>query len=380
MGGRMSKVFKLMSIVAGIIKRTSIFNVLSIVGVSSNLIKSIKTAMSLEKQVVPTKNDIELVRNIAEKLKGLTDAETLNNVLEWQERNIKPWSERAYLIVPLGVVATLELVVILFVTFFYRIILVPPAVFTTTMILAWILFGVLSFAASYLIIVYMSFVGYEDDLRSKLRKIIELIRLTFARSLPLEKMLEYRRGVCRDYAKLSAALLLHLYPGNEVFFFTFLRHAAAGIKIGDRTYVLDQRLPILEPGAWLVQWRKERAKVFKLVKRDGGGFGLEYVGEVAVTSELRRFKGLDLKATLRGVVDAVIRAIDERQDSVDIMLRDYALLFDVENDVIKESLIRKVRMELQNALAGNASKIGEIKALKQDTDVILRIQLLAGAR
>jgi len=351
------------------------------------LIESIKTAILkqvLKKLVVPTKNDIEFVRNIAEKLRGTRDAETLNNVLEWQERAIRPWSKRAYLIIPvLGVVAFFGVVVALFgVLLLYHLISID---FIITGTLVCIILVATSFLTLclHLIKIYMPFVRCKDGFRNKLRKIIELIRLTFTFSLPLEKMLEYRMGVCRDYAKLSAALLLHLYPENEVLFFTFFGysgHVAAGVKVNNKIYILDQRLPILEPSTWLVLWRKERAKVFKLVKREGGKFELEYASEITVSNELRRFKGFNLKATFREVVNAVIRAIDEKQDSVDITLRDYALLFDVENYVIKESLIRKVRIELQNALAGNASKISEIQALKKDTDIILRIQLLADIR
>lgn len=38
---------------------------------------------------------------------------------------------------------------------------------------------------------------------------------TFTLSLPIEKILKYRLSVCRDYAKLTMALLLDLHPKSD---------------------------------------------------------------------------------------------------------------------------------------------------------------------
>ncbi|MEM0236420.1 MAG: transglutaminase-like domain-containing protein [Thermosphaera sp.] len=44
---------------------------------------------------VPTVDDVAYARQLAEKLRGRDDAETLNNVLEWVEKNMSYWRERA---------------------------------------------------------------------------------------------------------------------------------------------------------------------------------------------------------------------------------------------------------------------------------------------
>ncbi|MEM4912941.1 MAG: transglutaminase-like domain-containing protein [Desulfurococcaceae archaeon] len=44
---------------------------------------------------VPTVDDVAYARQLAEKLRGRDDADTLNNVLEWVEKNISKWRERA---------------------------------------------------------------------------------------------------------------------------------------------------------------------------------------------------------------------------------------------------------------------------------------------
>jgi len=49
-----------------------------------------------EKQFVPTKEEIdsEEVKNLSNRLRANTPKETLTNILEWQDRNLKFWEER----------------------------------------------------------------------------------------------------------------------------------------------------------------------------------------------------------------------------------------------------------------------------------------------
>ncbi|MEM0460464.1 MAG: transglutaminase-like domain-containing protein, partial [Thermofilaceae archaeon] len=64
--------------------------------------KTISTTIgSLQEMIstsyVPTVDDVAYARQLAEKLRGRDDADTLNNVLEWVEKNISYWRERALL-------------------------------------------------------------------------------------------------------------------------------------------------------------------------------------------------------------------------------------------------------------------------------------------
>jgi len=81
------------------------------------LVKNIILRKLIERQVVPTKEDIASVKNLAERLRGLTDAETLNNTLEWQERNIVYWRERGYLDILLTLFQPLVLIGLLIIFF-----------------------------------------------------------------------------------------------------------------------------------------------------------------------------------------------------------------------------------------------------------------------
>jgi predicted transglutaminase-like protease len=72
------------------------------------------------------------------------------------------------------------------------------------------------------------------------------------------KILGYRLAVCRDYAKLTAALLLNLYPSSEIYLIAIPRHVAAGIKFNCKVYVLDQKLPVASLEKWLSFWREKK--------------------------------------------------------------------------------------------------------------------------
>jgi hypothetical protein len=50
----------------------------------------------VDKSFVPTPSDIKSVelKKLAGRLKGNSEKETLTNILEWEERNIKFWWER----------------------------------------------------------------------------------------------------------------------------------------------------------------------------------------------------------------------------------------------------------------------------------------------
>jgi len=406
------------------------------------LIKTSILKWSLMKQVVPTESDIEAVRNLAKRLKGATDTETLNNILEWQERNIIYWRERGYLDILIGPVTYSGFIIILIlasiplIMLFYLLLLLIGLPLYASIILSLtctlliliallmrtstigkllyivilsypisyivqelltkyslneniitslniiininlIIFGISFFTIMYLFIIYKPFTYQERGFKNKLNRILELMELTFTASLPLAKMLEYRMGICRDYAKLTVALLLHLYPESEVFFFTllgFFGHVATGLRINDKIYILDQNLPILEPEAWLTLWRKEKTKVFKLIKKEGNRLEIRYVNEISNKS--KQFKTFNLRAIFKDVVNEVIKAIDEKRDSADITLRNVALLLNIDDEVIRESLLRKIRIVFQNELINKETKVKDIQILKNDTDIILRMQLV----
>lgn len=69
-----------------------------------------------EKQFLPTFEQLcdKEAKELAKRLKGKSTKETLNNILEWQHRNIQYWTEKYYLIIiPIVILIPIILIPIL---------------------------------------------------------------------------------------------------------------------------------------------------------------------------------------------------------------------------------------------------------------------------
>jgi len=239
-----------------------------------------------KKQFCPTPEDLESeeLRRLAKKLKGDSEKETFTNILEWQDRNIQYWKERficsiifkfvvvyesvlvtilLYLIVleklpyTWATAATLTAFLVITILFIcsplekVAIVLILLLLFCGVAILnellLWItpLTGAVLVTLSYLIAGYwLNFRGYQVSIR-------KVFEDTFRFSLSVEKILKYRLAVCKDYAKLTAALLFSIYPDSKVYFITISLHTAVMVELDGRYYVLDKKLPILTRSRWL---------------------------------------------------------------------------------------------------------------------------------
>lgn len=386
----------------------------------------------LEKQFIPVKKDIKNSKKLAERLKGKSDAETLNNILEWQERNILYWTERGYLegslyyLILLGYVfiftfISIPVFIFLF-AFLTKIFLLPQIIsaissmLLTTLLFLWVIvkastlakliylilwsfplyefiklillkspapsnistllnltifnwaiFGIAIFSLCYLFIIYRSIVRNEKSLITKFEKISNLVISTFKSSLSTFEILEYKMAICRDYAKLTASILLNLYPNNRIFFFTFPGHVATGIKINKVVYILDQKLPVLNETAWLIRWNKKNATKLEL-KRENGKYSIEYVGKISLKekSELQDLKDL---------IEEIEKAIKLGKRKLTYTLKGKAKIYDVEDEIIKESLLRKIKLFLENEMVGNFPKIKKLDITKKGNDLVLHITL-----
>lgn len=246
------------------------------------MICKFKTWM-LKWQSCPTSKDLknEELKKLAERLKENSEKETLTNILEWQERNIQAWIDRyllrivlIFLIFPflyilwclpcpfliklilfilslLVVLAdVIYLIPVVLVLFTYLILLLVIATYQGpknlllvvqgNVIFYAVLFGGIIGIICYLIVKCKHFVRNRPKV-----KIYEVLSDIFCISLPVNKILKYRLAICRDYAKLTAALLFSIYPISKVYFFAIPRHVASAVKINGKYYVLDQKLPVL---------------------------------------------------------------------------------------------------------------------------------------
>lgn len=388
------------------------------------------------KQFIPNEEDVKEAKKLAERLKGKDDVETLNNILEWQERNILYWRERGYLdislfpfiwlgyIIVFAIISTpifvflyilltkfliisttlsiwisLSLTILIFVWIIFKTNTTFKLVYLllwsypiyelvklellknltveniskvlNITVLNWAIFGISFFSLIYLVMIYKYFSRSEKSILNKIYKIWKLITATFKLSLTTSEILEYKMAICKDYAKLTASLLLNLYPNSKIFFFTFPGHVATGIEINGKIYILDQKLPIMNETAWLIQWNRKDATKLE-VKRKNGKYFVEYIGKVFLKENL---KIQDSKNLIKDLIKKIEKAIKLGKRKVVYTLEGKAKIYDVEDEIIEESLLRKIRLFLENEMVSNFSKIKELKIEKDNDDILLEIYL-----
>jgi len=380
----------------------------------------------------PDVKDIENaeLKQLAERLNGDSEKETLTNILEWQDRNIRFWWERwpldisLQILIPISSLLALILslpflllllyykflelfalfIVLIVVSFLvlifsntiskiFYLFLSFPFVYLfislalripvlTQNILPYTLFYVGCLGAIALIMVYL-FIRYEifwrgKTLKEKIPKFIEILNNTFRLGLPVEKILEYKLAVCRDYAKLTASLLFNVYADPEVYFIKIPEHVAAGIKIEDKIYVLDQRLPILSLDNWLIKWNKKTGIYKSKLKKDSKG-GLTavtcYKQPIAQRPKTNLAK-INTEA-LTGEIAKIIgirQSSDKKEPSFKIKLFNYLIYYE-DDKIIKYSLIRAIKNRLEGESCGNMNKISKVNITQNGKDLTLAVWL-----
>lgn len=161
----------------------------------------------------PTTEEIKNdgVKSLANRLKAGSYKETLTNILEWQDRNLSFWHERhpisSVCMYSLG--GSLIIFVIGFVMNLFSFII------WHIQILNWFIpFSVAMLGGS---AVTAFTIGWM--IRSNRRiPVWEGLKNVFKPSLSINALLENKLGICRDYAKLTACLLLNIYPEADIYF------------------------------------------------------------------------------------------------------------------------------------------------------------------
>ena len=382
-----------------------------------------------KKQFNPTLEDIENedLKKLANRLKGDSNKETLTNILEWQQKNIPYWMERGILEIPLlflsliyyflctvvGTLISIGIYVILlpvlgtvwsiyaglfiFITFlllansqgtiislmfallfFYPLSALmklfimnsPPKSALIDIGLTITSFNGVLFGASLFILIYMTssylplFRGY--PIKDKILKLLSILNDTFKFSLSVEKIIYYKLAICRDYAKLTAALLFN-YPDSEVYFFTIRSHVATAVKINDEYYILDKKLPVLTKNSWLKRWNVKEANVYaSQLERNSK--------DEIVSVNFRKHHKVSLsdfsvkdgnEINTAELTDKVSKLLGINQTSQKEMsdfkyqLEDYAVYYE-DNDIVKHSLSRAIKNKLENEFCGNIGKISKI--------------------
>ena len=196
--------------------------------------------------------------------------------------------------------------------------------------------------------------------------------------LSAEKVLTYKLAICRDYALFTASLLLNLYP--EVYFATFFPHVAPGIRIKDKIYMLDQKLPIRTLDKWLEVWNKKKVTLYKLEKvYTDNSIELKFskVGQYSRNKTKDDNKNdNNYEEHLQKLEREINRMFGlnktlEKRKFVEIELKNFVWYY--ENDeIVQYSILRLLKNKIEAELCGNVSRISGIELLKQNNDIILK--------
>jgi len=387
----------------------------------------------IKRQFLPTSEDIENdeLEKLAKRLKGGSKGETLTNILEWQDKNIQFWWERwpfdlslKFLIPASSVLAltiSLPFLLLLYHSKFlgsFALFIVIIAVFFFVLIFSTIMLKVfylfLSFPFIYLftslalripvlaqnilpytliyvgclgaialIVVHLSiryriFLG-EKPVKEKISKFIEVVNDTFRSSLPVDKILEYKSAVCKDYTKLTASLLFNIYPDAEAYFLTIPWHVAVGIKIKNKIYVLDQRLPILSLDKWLIKWNKKADIYISKLKKDSKGRLTAVTFDKHETIPRRPKPDLPKINTekLTGEIVKIIginQSLHKNEPSFKITLSNYVIYYE-DDKITKYSLMRAIKNRLESEFCGNMDQISKVNISQNERDLTVAVWL-----
>jgi predicted transglutaminase-like protease len=233
---------------------------------------------SVKYQCCPTCEDINNTKELSSKLKSNDLSKTISNILEWEERNIQYWYERSDLLISslLGIMLIAPLLILAFATnimnnlFKLEIISKIDVLARIVSLLAIAsLPGTLFFVLCYNQRKTDHFVTKNNIIGEKNKLNIT----TFKPSISINNILKYRLAVCRDYAKMSCALLASSQLDNvddvdamvDIYVVTLPpSHMACAVGENDTFYILDQRLPIKQIDSWLLEHHKTKANLYKL--------------------------------------------------------------------------------------------------------------------
>lgn len=371
-----------------------------------------RMSISLTKnQFLPDLKDVKNkeLKKLSKRLEEDSKQETLTNIVEWQERNILYWVDRAdmfivfcfllifsicFLPIPLCRKTILSFTFILFsiydlflsITYLLPVIGFLIAFFTliysvnfslgsmiqplANLIALSMIFGGFVSLLTYMILKYRNIKSFQPEFK---------LSDTFKLSLSVDKILKYRLAICRDYAKLTSSLLFNMYPDSELYFITIRGHVATGIKIKNKIYVLDQRLPILSMDNWLIKWNKE-ANIYKLkIDEKSKRKPLDVVFDRHEKIP-KKTNEPHPKIDTEKLTEELAKILGIKQNShkdepdFEIPLPNYAIYYE-DDEITKYSLIRVVKNRLKNELCGNMDKISKINISQNKRDLILSVCL-----
>ena len=386
--------------------------------------KRISTSRDKREFCPTVEEDIENdeLKNLAERLKGDSEKETLTNILEWQDRNIHFWWERwplgnlllvlllisLMITIPLlplfpsifrlliaGIAGILIVIVVMILLAFAKfhkycyIVVFSPFVYP----LGWIFhipllaqnilpctliyvgcLGAIVLIMVYLCIRYKIF-SREKSLKEIFKSVKEFFKVIYDLSypsLPVDKIIKFEKekyglAICRDYAKLTASLLFKIYPDSKVYFITIPNHVAAGIEIKNKCYVLDQHPPILTINDWLIKQKKKADNIYiSKLERDSEGrpINVTFDKDEIISKEPKEVPKINTEKLTEEIAEIFGIEPSSHINKPDLKFKIPPINYE-DDEITKYSLIRAIKNRLEREFCGNTDKMSKIN-INQD--------------
>jgi predicted transglutaminase-like protease len=327
----------------------------------------------------PTSDEIEnsKIKSLASRLKAGSYEETLTNILEWENRNIEFWTERhpiPSMLIYHGVISGL----VSFIGALSFVFLVFRSIQPLPLLLFFAWFWVVSLVSGVATILATVIVILHSNRKIPWKEVPRGLWNVFWPRISMEWLLENKLGVCRDYAKLTACLLINTYPNEQIYFATAPGHVATGIMIKDNLYMLDQRLPILTMDKWR-NYRNARAKhkVEKFTKESLKKRLLKKVNIICLPSTTR-IASLDPKHTkeLAMRMTKLLKIEEQTRDSADspleILWKKGVKQYE-DNELVNYSLATYLKMRISSELI-RINQITRIEIERHEDDLMFLIR------
>jgi len=333
----------------------------------------------------PTPDEIEnsKIKSLANRLKASSHTETLTNILEWQEQNIVFWTERhpiSSLLLTLLACICWAIPIIIAVFLIIILILIP---LKNQIVLVWLLqvtiwfiqnaqWFIAIFASSIVTLLATIISILHSNRKFSWKEVPKALINVFTPNVSLDFLLENKLGVCRDYAKLTACLLSNIYPNAEIYFVKAPYHVATGIKIGNKLYMLDQRLPIVTIDRW-VEYRKHR-KSDKIEKFNPVNGTLQNIDkrtflQTKKRPELNAERLAEKMAELLNIKKQTVG----KEISLKIPWKNGVILYE-EDGIVDYSLARWLKRKISSELI-KINQITKIEVNRHEDDIVFLIHI-----
>jgi hypothetical protein len=239
--------------------------------------------ISTQEELLPTEEDIKESEMLSDILKDSSEEKTFLNIIKFQESTIPYWNERKLIedvnSLPINILIFIKsgliglVIGIIFAIFMVRIGIntntgakITSAIMLGTIFIAFlsIRWGIIEGLIAVTIDRFrkMGFnfgSGRYNNMRYYIKYRKEIKRYISCVVLPVEKILEWKLAVCRDYVRLTTSLLYNLYPNSEIYIIINAKHIASGIKYNGKIHIFDPNFSVpTKSTLFLNDWLKNR--------------------------------------------------------------------------------------------------------------------------